>query len=283
MHAIHKIQTDALASGETLRVNKAVAAFVDGVSQAHPDWTFVSHNQRALRAYAEDGGYDMERWITKVDVYQDGEHIGRVASSSYNVHSDQLELSNSRIVESRTRGSSILTTRVDYAVKQAKKYFYKRTEKEEQKELMSETYGLLIPKLLDAQRRASGVWDKFLLEVEPELYELAPQLIEALERRGKPTDEFEGMVTKQREYRMLHHAKHNPRMPNAEMWLAMSDGSWYAGDKINMRRVTADNIPREVRGALGLLKTQDPGTHIEGVGFRISNDKFLIVIGDSHE
>ena len=250
-----------------------LAEIITKLHTHRPTWEFVFVG----RSY---GGK-----LSKFEVRQNGEILGEVESTYIRRLGEHgLEVHNQRIDRAMQRGSSYKTGDVDKAVAKIKKMFGVKSVAE---------------RLADAVNKVSQTVDKNARnkhynmsapsrEVETAMLEFANgpgyadfmyhlengiphgdrnRIVAALEKR----DQLQGELV------AIEEVQKAIGTPNSVMVLKTDSGYIFKrGDQTDV--LTDATLPEAVRGGLGLLKLVDTEHYIAGVGARIDEDLFIVLM-----
>lgn len=225
----------------------------------HPDWKFVAINH-------------VGRAVTAFKVIKNDEVLGEV-EISYRGSGNKIEISNSRIGETLSRGKSKYTEDPEKAEKIIRKFFYPKGRDE---------------RMVDAQTIADNV-------VRSEAYDKESKLSKATSSLMVCAQEFvqNNMVA----YISAHPGveKHIPKYEQAKLdmetvtsvknafgngksVLVVLDESEYIVRDGNVASVyNNDTLPENLRAKIGMLKLVEPKQMISGVGCKASATVLVLI------
>lgn len=216
-------------------------------------------------------------------VFADGEMIGRVGAEWYGQNM-KLYVRNDRIGEGNTRKNAYHTDKVDKAMLKVKKTFGRLTLSER----MDKAY-VAAEKVMDNQmwavnqrhrdherpiERALMEWAKLNAEQYYEWLK-ATNKVEILEHITKLEAAKADMMT----IKEVTSALQN----NLTALVVLSDGKYIVKIRDNVQLYDDVSLPVELRGKLGMLKLVDKEVMVTGMGCRVSDEIFVLLLENEDE
>lgn len=237
-------------------------SFFTYLAERHPEYTFY------LEANHSEGN---KVYMTQALVLADTECLGRVEWSYY---SDAMEFYNERVTEDIRRGSCKKTSKLATAKNIFARYFYPLTLQEEMDEVESDVISALSDHTYSLKRTRDNatrdIIDKLSVMLKQESSELfefvnAHGMSKQLEARAKDKEAIS--ITKSL----------NDAVENDKGQFILNKGDMYYSLNKGVKRIKRDDLPEDIRTAVGLLKVAEDNTAIDGVGYKATADKFFIM------
>lgn len=235
------------------------------VATKNPLWTIEVHG---TRNYA---------------VLWDGEFLGEIGSEWYG-SSTKLFVRNDRIGERNTRKSSYHTDKVDKALAKVKKSFSRMT---------------LTERIEKAYKKAEGVMDNQTWGINHRMRDHQRPLESCLMKWAKQNAElFHAWLRETHQGDMLEHLRkldevHADMVTIKEVTTAMqnnrtalvvlSDGKYIVKIRDNVQLYDDATLPDDLRGNLGMLKLVENEVMVTGIGCRVSEEIFVLILKDENE
>tara|TARA_R100001086_G_scaffold16786_4_gene8243 strand:- start:5091 stop:5999 length:909 start_codon:yes stop_codon:yes gene_type:complete len=232
------------------------------LAERYPEYTFY------LEANHSEGN---KVYMTQALVLAGEEGLGRVEWSYY---SDQMEFYNERVTEDIRRGSCKKTSKLATAKNIFARYFYPLTLQEEMDGVESDVVSALSDHTYSLKRTRDNatrdIIDKLSVMLKQESSELfefvnAHGMSKQLEARAKDKEAIE--ITK----------RLGDAVDDGKGQFILNKGDMYYSLNKGVKRIKRDDLPEDVRTAVGLLKVAEDNTAIDGVGYKATADKFFIM------
>lgn len=217
------------------------------------------------------------------DVLSEGEVIGQVGAEWYGSQV-KLYVRHKRLSEGNTRKNAYHTDSVDKAYLKAKKFFGRKTLAERLEEahtnaekVVEQQAWHLRHKMRDHQRpleRRLDEWaqannDKFLAWLNE------TKQVDMLEHLTKLEELRADMVTIESVNKALN--------SNNTGLIVLSDGKYIVKIRDNVQLYDDVNLPVELRGKLGMLKLVGNEVMVTGIGCRVSDEIFVLMLESENE
>lgn len=223
-------------------------------------------------------------WTVEVEgirnyrVLCDGEMIGQIGSEWYG-SSTKLFVRNDRIGEGNTRKNAYHTDKVDKAMLKVKKTFGRMTLSERMEKAFSEAEKVIDNqgwhinhRMRDHKRPLESSlmkWAKLNAELFHEWLKETHQT-EMLDHITKLDEAQADMVT----IKEVSDALQNDRTA----LIVLSDGKYIVKIRDNVQLYDDVTLPDDLRGNLGMLKLVDKEVMVTGIGCRVSEEIFVLIL-----
>lgn len=241
--------------------------FINTMAMDRPTWRFVA-----------TGTYNRNE-ASVFEMYQDGELIGDIRRGYYQGNVC-LEMSNHRIEDQRKRGNGYRTKDVTKAVAKAKKMFSRKSPAE---------------RVREALRKATSVigsvrsGKEFELRRSQHTMELA--MLEYAKSEGlaafnaflqaNPVGHHTTLKAQEKaltlEQELVTIKAFDSEDSNTATIIRVDDG-YILNTRGTYSVQTDQSMPEELRGKLGMLKLVNAEQIIEGVGCRVDDDTFVLLV-----
>ena len=217
------------------------------------------------------------------NVKSDGEVIGRVGAEWYG-SSQKLYVRNDRIGANNTRKNAYHTDKVDKAMLKVKKTFGRMTLSERMDKAYKEA-----EKVMDNQAWSVNSREReHERPIERMLMEWAQQNAEQYYDWLRATHKVEILthIAKLEEVRadMMTIKEVTTAMQNNNTALiVLSDGKYVVKIRDNVQLYDDVTLPIELRGKLGMLKLVEKEQMVTGMGCRVSDEIFVLMLEDKNE
>lgn len=220
-----------------------------------------------------------EKYMTMRDIYVlDGdEPVGHISrGEAYSNNADGLEFKNNRISQDLKRGSAKKTAKLSTAKSLFAQYFYGMTIREHMEAMASSVRYEVSNSSYQLRREHDTARSNLTDYIKTEVARANETVLKFLKDMGKAdlTDAFHHT---QNELQVVKNIESVVDKRNGYYVLLKEDGyfKWHQGDS-TPKRFKRDEMPRDMRMALGLLKIADKNTFVDGAGFKLADDKFFI-------
>jgi hypothetical protein len=246
------------------------APFLLELIKRYPQWTFVARSGN----YHERIDDQRVRLATKFDVIEKREVLGYVGYDRSYSRGDQFVVGNDRIGKEMERQSFTKTTKMEVALRHVKKHFSPKTTDEYFEKAVQEVSENLHRLVGRANQDARGYynslqssmaqyardnWDSFVFTLNQEGKDTCAKYIEAHEK-----------LTLNESIKALHH--------NGEAYtILIKDSEYIVKHKNGVTIYPTEQLPQELKLKLGMLKLVAIGTIMEGMGYRATEDSYVVV------
>jgi len=275
-----KVAKDIKERGRELTsVDKLIDPVVQRLAVLNPLWRFV----------VESTGYDNHTEppslkAVEFKVIEAGEELGTIGRC-YHGREHVIEISNPRIGRDRTRGGGYKTKDADKAILKAKKMFFKLKPDERIEKAVKSADSVMYQQdrrkgreLHEHSSTVATAASKFIMGTGFSLFldhikgwhEIDSNRIhKAIAERNRIGEE------------MLTIENVKSRFEAGKAALVIKDDGKYLvkmGDAIQL--FNDNTLPEDMKGKLGMLKLVEAETFISNMGCRISDEVFVVVMGD---
>jgi|DEB0MinimDraft_10_1074344.scaffolds.fasta_scaffold02758_5 hypothetical protein len=220
-----------------------------------------------------------EEYMTMRDIYVfDGdEPVGRISRGErYSNNHDGLEFENNRISLDLKRGSAKKTAKLSTAKSLFAQYFYGMTIREHMEAMASSVRYEVSSSSYQLSREYDTARSKLTDYIKTEVARANETVLKFLKDMGK-TDLIDAFHHTQNELQVVKNIESVVDKRNGYYVLLKEDEyfKWHQGES-TPKRFKRDEMPSDMRMALGLLKIADKNTFVDGAGFKLADDKFFI-------
>lgn len=222
-------------------------------------------------------------FVTTFEVRSNGELLGTI--ESHQIPSSGaycVEVTNERIANTRARGKAFRTTNPKSAFDKVRKTFGRKNPTERLTDALAAAKDKLSGAQYDAQRKFERADNKhsttlFDFAKLPNIYEQFVAYAEHNEAAAKVLADLEETKLAMQTINDVR-AKYN----KPESVLVIRDEGEYIVRYHDSVQIFDDGtMPHEIRARLGMLKLVDPGKAIDGFGFRVSEEVYVVLtVGD---
>jgi len=264
---------------ELTSVDKLIDPVVQRLAVLNPLWRFVV-SSTGFDNHSEPPSLK----AVEFKVIEAGEELGTIGRC-YHGREHVIEISNPRIGNERTRGGGYRTKDADKAILKAKKMFFKLKPNERIEKAMKDAGNTIYQQARRKEREIhehSGVINlaasKFIMETGFSLFldhikgwhEIDSNRIhKAIAERDRIGEE------------MLTIENVKSRFEAGKAALVIKDDGKYLVKMGDVIQLFNDNtLPEDMKGKLGMLKLVEAETFISDMGCRISDEVFVVVMGE---
>lgn len=220
-----------------------------------------------------------EEYMTMRDIYVlDGdEPVGHISrGEAYSNNADGLEFKNNRISQDLKRGSAKKTAKLSTAKSLFAQYFYGMTIREHMEAMASSVRYEVSNSSYQLRKEHDTARSKLTDYIKTEVARANETVLKFLKDMGK-TDLIDAFHHTQNELQVVKNIEGVVDKRNGYYVLLKEDEyfKWHQGDS-TPKRFKRDEMPSDMRMALGLLKIADKNTFVDGAGFKLADDKFFI-------
>lgn len=268
---------DKIKSGATqpiLGVQPHLAVLAQAVIAKYPQWQLVACS--AQQYYTDNSVIPSVtgRLVTRFNIIEKREELGYIGWD-YSYHrGDQYVVGNDRISQEMERQSHTKTTKIDVAMRHVKKHFSPKTTDEHFAKSVAETQQGLYKQVqnlnyvtrntydeikYDATKFVASNWDMFVTTLTPE------KVIDAA-KYLKTQSKLEAVNAIQEacQKRLSHDI-----LLRGNEYVIRHNGVISIFDN--------EHIPQELKMKLGMLKLVAVGEAIDGIGYRGTEDCFVVI------
>lgn len=249
------------------RTSRMLNEFIGALVKDRPTWRFV-----ATSIYSGNE-------INAFEIYQDGELIG-IVSRGYYHGNPCLEICNHRIEAGRQRSGGYRTKDVTKAVAKAKKLFSRKSPSERVQEAMKKVNAIIDDvrrgKEYELRRNAHNVELAMLEYVKGEGLAAFNAFLQAYPSIHHNTLKAQENVLTLEQELVTVNAFTNPLQNTVT--IVRVDDQYILNNKNVFTMRTDHTLSEEMRGKLGMLKLVNAQQIVEGVGCRVDDDTFVLLV-----
>jgi hypothetical protein len=254
-----------VATGE-ISLSRYLVPFLDALMKKFPRWTFV--------VYAP--------WNTtnssSFRVYEAGEELGSIAIRDHYRHGPQFVVKNARIARARQRGWETVTKDMKKAIRLVVDNFGAKTIQELLRESRDKTSHAISNVTQPIRRKFTSEWEALQdfarHYIADHWEELQPQITAFRAQKLVPVD-FPASYDAYKKANRFGDAFHRA---DKGVIVVIKDGSYALSRKDkDPDIVTSDQLPRDVKMKLGMLKMLEDGEYVPDVGIRVADNMYFIM------
>jgi hypothetical protein len=248
--------------------------FIEALAVKHPEWKFVGTDYRTTML---EGTSTIATVYRRFAVHAGKELLGHLWQDySYGRRKDMYVIKNHRTEEALIRANAIKTSDVGKAVKLVEKMFYALTTKELMEQKLKEVYKAA-EDLTSNKMRQAGYAER---EVRGHIMGYVRAHLDAVmlnipDSAGRAR--LQEYFTFSDEAKILHNVidvlqsykGHKIIQRGSVYYAAVRDGD-------GVKELTNEDLTEPMKHKLGILKLVEDGQAVENVGFRHSNDTFIL-------
>jgi hypothetical protein len=248
--------------------------FIEALAVKHPEWKFVGTDYRTTML---EGTSTIATVYRRFAVHAGKELLGHLWQDySYGRRKDMYVIKNHRTEEALIRANAIKTSDVGKAVKLVEKMFYALTTKELMEQKLKEVYKAA-EDLTSNKMRQAGYAER---EVRGHIMGYVRAHLDAVmlnipDSAGRAR--LQEYFTFSDEAKILHNVidvlqsykGHKIIQRGSVYYAAVRDGD-------GVKELTNEDLTEPMKHKLGILKLVEDGQAVEDVGFRHSNDTFIL-------
>jgi len=258
--------------------------FIHTVAIKHPEWTFIADAPWGYARTIEDSGVQsrdiIEVPISDFEVFHDKEKLGSINTNSTRGGKHAFQMINHRISEKRKHGSGTKTTDMKKALRIVEKEFGRRSMSEKLFLIKGEGSGAISTAWYNTKSNSGSVQQYFLRHMEDYLVENYEKYRDIAIARGAKTDMLDKWDEYMRATQVATEIKEAHDVGKA-LFVNTTSTLYAAIGTLNKdvayHTWTSDTVPDVVRRKVGMLKLVENNTFLPDIGFRISDDVFLIL------
>lgn len=249
------------------RTTKMLNEFIGALVKDRPSWRFVATNT-----------YNRNE-VSAFEIYQDGELIGTVSRGYY--HGNPcLEMSNHRIEAGRQRSGGYRTKDVTKAVAKAKKLFSRKNAGERVQEAMKKVRAIIDDvrrgKEYELRRNTHNVELAMLEYTRGEGLAAFNAFLQASPSIHQSTLKAQENVSTLEQELVTVNAFTDPQQNTVTIVRVDDQYILNTNNVFTMRN--DQTLSEELRGKLGMLKLVNAQQIVEGVGCRVDDDTFVLLV-----
>jgi hypothetical protein len=246
--------------------------FIEALAVKHPEWKFVGTDYRTTML---EGTSTIATVYRRFSVHAGKELLGHLWQDySYGRRKDMYVIKNHRTEEALIRASAIKTSDVGKAVKLVEKMFYALTSKELVEQRLKEVYKT-VEDLTSNKMRQAGYAER---EVRGHIMDYVRAHLDAVMLNipdSASRARLQEYFTFNDEAKILHGVI--DVLQSYKGHKIIQRGSVYhSADRDGVKELTNEDLTEPMKHKLGILKLVEDGQAVEGVGFRHSDDTFIL-------
>jgi hypothetical protein len=246
--------------------------FIEALAVKHPEWKFVGTDYRTTIL---EGTSTIAYMYRRFEVYAGKEPLGSLWQDySYGRRKEMYVIKNHRTEEALIRANSIKTSDLKKAVKLVDKMFYTLTSKELVEQKIKEAYSavkdLISTKMNKARSAERAVRGHIFTYIREHLDSVLLNIPDQSDR-----DRLQEFFTLDSEARILHGVIDVMQSFKGHRIIQRGD-VYYSAVSEGVKELTNDDLTEPMKHKLGILKLVENGQAVEDVGFRHSDDTFIL-------
>jgi hypothetical protein len=251
-------------------VQPHLAVLTQAVIAKYPQWQLVAI---AANQYYTDNSVT-GRLVTKFTVMEKREVIGYIGWDYSYTRGDQYVIGNDRISQEMERQSHTKTTKIDVAMRHIKKHFSPKTTDEHFAKSVNETSQGLYKQVQNLNYSARNTYDEIKYDVVKFIDSRWNEFASTLE----PTQE-----NKAAKYLAVRTKLEAVNAIQESCQKRLSYDILLRGNEYVIRHngvvsiFDNEHIPQELKMKLGMLKLVAVGEAVDGIGYRGTEDCFIVV------
>ena len=246
--------------------------FIEALAVKHPEWKFVGTDYRTTIL---EGTSTIAHVYRRFSVYVGRELLGYLWQDySYGRSKDMYVIKNHRTEEALIRANAIKTSDLKKAVKLVDKMFYTLTSKELVEQKLKEVYKA-VEDLTSAKMRQAGYAER---EVRGHIMRYVRAHLDAVMLNipdSASRDRLQEYFTFSDEAKILHGVIDLLQSYKGHK-IIQSGSVYYSAVDEGVKELTNDDLTESMKHKLGILKLVEDGQAVEGIGFRHSDDTFIL-------
>ena len=248
-----------------------LAPFLLELIKRYPQWNFVARSGN-YHERLSDG--NRIRLATKFDVLEKREVLGFIGYDNGYRRGDQWVVGNDRISATKDRQAYTKTTKLDVALRHVKKHFSPKTNDEYFDKAINEVDGNLQRLVGKANQDTRGYYNSLQATMAEYVRLNWDSFVSTLNDEGKATcAKYMEAHEKLETHEAIKEAYHNGEANT----VLIRDGNYIIKNKGVVSIFDNEHLPQELKLKLGMLKLVAVGTVIEGMGYRATEDSYVIV------
>lgn len=260
--------------GET-GISSYIHPLIEKLALKYPQWRFVGSYSACSEPPSDNNVPTLDISVRDFSVYDKRERLGQIELGGYSwrTKTHSFMIGNHRTSAALERANAYKTSNVDKAVKLVGKHFGAKNDME----LYVDAYKMANEGLNHQFKMKTGAMRRILSETDEQAFQFM------LTR----WDQFIATIvdTRQREVLVEVPEMHSEVLLLGAMqqksatFPVLQEGSYYimTNEAGGLEKKTNDELPNNVRHKLGILKLVKNGQAVSDVGFKASDNVFLIV------
>lgn len=228
-----------------------------------------------LRFFEDDQKY--HDTMLRTYVFKGEEPLGLIESGEVYDKQKAVVLKNNRISEAMSRCQYKTTTKLSEAKSIFAKYFYGVTMLEHMENTAHDIWYEINNTVLEIDRRIHNAEKEVAEFIKTEIAHGNQSVIQFLLELGK--GELMDTITHSKDDRCVVKNIQKVILDKGGYYVMFQGQDyfkWPATGDSTPKRFNRDEMPDDMRAALGLLKIAEKGTFVDGAGFKLADDKFFI-------
>lgn len=246
--------------------------FIEALAVKHPEWKFVGTDYRTSIV---EGTSTMVSIYRRFGVYAGRELLGYLWQDySYGRRKEMYVIKNHRTEEALVRANHIKTSDLKKAVKLVEKMFYTLTSKEIVKQKIQEADkavdALIVHKMSQSRQTLNAVRGYIMEYIRAHLEAVTLNISDPSDRV-----KLQEYFRLEDDTKILHSV--SDILQSTRGYKIIQRGSvYYSAVDEGVKELTNDDLTESMKHKLGILKLVEDGQAVEGVGFRHSDDTFIL-------
>ena len=255
-------------------VQPHLAVLAQAVIAKYPQWQLVAVSAQQYCSNTSVTPNVTGRLVTKFNIIEKREELGYIGWDYSYSRGDQYVVGNDRISQQMERTSHTKTTKIDVAMRHIKKHFSPKTVDEHFTKSINEANDNLYRQLQNlhyATRNSydevkgevmdfiDSNWEQFISTLEPAQVVKAAQFLQKRKNHEAITSTHEATIKK-----LCHDI-----LLRGNEYVIRHNGVVSIFDN--------DHLPQELKMKLGMLKLVAVGDVVDGIGYRGTEDCFIVV------
>lgn len=269
-----------LACNTNPQVHPFIAELLTKLSTKRPTWEFICTTRRLTYP----GGVTANTNYNEFKIY-DGDEVLGWLTREWRHHGDSYVFNNDRIVATKQRGNATATKDVDKAAKLILKHFYAKSHVEHMNAVLRTTRDAMNGLLINYEHKFKHTYSKVANRVQQY----------ALDNWGEVQRHLPGMDNELRaavpeakaeldRVRGVHYAHSNFHGATVYTLGKTYLVSYGQDPSSQVHTYTTATLPDQIKGPVGMLKLIQPQEYVEGVGMRVDESTFFVMLeAKTHE
>jgi hypothetical protein len=213
-------------------------------------------------------------------VFNNDEPLGVIKWDTASSGTAYVAVSNHRIQNARVRGKAFRTTNPKAAFDKVRKTFGRRNHTERLADAYDVAKQRLTDKQYELQRSFSDAENKhsvalFSFVQQPHVYE---QFLAYAEHNEAAAKVVAGLQEARLAMQTINDVRAKYGKPESVL-VVNDDGEYIVKYHDRVQIFDDGTMPYEIRARLGMLKLVDPGKAVDGFGFRVSEEVYVVLTG----
>jgi len=248
-----------------------LATLLTELINRNPHWTFVATRGNYHERLA-DG--TRVRLATTFGVYEKREMLGYIAYDRSYSRGDQWVVGNDRISATKDRQSCTKTTKLDVALRLVKKHFSPKTTDEYFEKALSEVSDNLNRLVGKANQDTRGYYNGLQSTMAQYVRDNWDNFVATLNQEGKDCC---AKYMEAHEKLQINEALKKAFHAGEASTILIRDTEYIIRNKGGTTMCPTEQLPQELKLKLGMLKLVAVNTVVEGMGYRATEDSYVVV------